>query len=97
MSRPPDYAFYNGTCFGHTTPWIGLNDLSVGIGKGIYAGCWLEVGNFWQSRNDVSIDDLRYAATLGFGAETVVGPAYLAVGFAENGRRQIYLSIGASF
>jgi hypothetical protein len=37
MSRPPDYAFYNGACFGHTTPWVGLNDLSVGIGKGIYA------------------------------------------------------------
>jgi len=37
MSRPPDYAFYNGSCFGHTTPWVGLNDLSVGIGKGIYA------------------------------------------------------------
>ena len=36
MSRPPDYAFYNGGCFGHTTPWVGLNDMSVGIGKGIY-------------------------------------------------------------
>ncbi len=37
MSRPPDYAFYNGACFGHTTPWVGLNDLAVGIGTGIYA------------------------------------------------------------
>ncbi|GAB6193601.1 right-handed parallel beta-helix repeat-containing protein [Desulfocastanea catecholica] len=37
MSRPPDYAFYNGACFGHTTPWIGLNDMAVGIGTGIYA------------------------------------------------------------
>ncbi|MEA2002802.1 MAG: choice-of-anchor Q domain-containing protein, partial [Actinomycetota bacterium] len=37
LSRPPDYAFYNGACPGHTTPWIGLNDLSAGIGKGIYA------------------------------------------------------------
>jgi hypothetical protein len=37
LSRPPDYAFYNGSCFGHTTPWVGLNDLSVGIGQGIYA------------------------------------------------------------
>ena len=37
MSRPPDYAFFNGGCFGHTTPWVGLNDMSVGIGKGIYA------------------------------------------------------------
>ncbi len=37
MSRPPDYAFYNGAPFGHTTPWVGLNDLSVGIGKAVYA------------------------------------------------------------
>lgn len=37
MSRPPDYAFYNGGCFGHTTPWVALNDLAVGIGTGIFA------------------------------------------------------------
>lgn len=37
MSRPPDYAFYNGTCFGHTTPWVALNDLAVGLGTGVYA------------------------------------------------------------
>jgi hypothetical protein len=37
MSRPPNYAFYNGACFGHTTPWVGLNDLAVGIGNGVYA------------------------------------------------------------
>ena len=38
MSRPPDYAFYNGGCFGHTTPWVGLNDMAGGgIGTGIYA------------------------------------------------------------
>jgi hypothetical protein len=37
MSRPPDYAFYNGACFGHTTPWVGLNDLGGGgIGTGIF-------------------------------------------------------------
>ncbi|MDH3327614.1 MAG: hypothetical protein OEM01_00080 [Desulfobulbaceae bacterium] len=38
MSRPPDYAFYNGSCFGHTNPWVGLNDMAGGgIGTGIYA------------------------------------------------------------
>ncbi len=74
-----------------------LGTLSPIVGKGIYAGGWLEVGNFWPSRDDVRLDDLRYAVTLGLGAETVVGPVYLAVGFAEHGRRQIYLSIGPSF
>lgn len=37
LSRPPDYAFYNGSPFGHTTPWIGLNSLAVGEGQGIWA------------------------------------------------------------
>ncbi len=37
MSRPPDYTFYDGLCFGHTTPWVGLNDMAVGTGQGIYA------------------------------------------------------------
>jgi hypothetical protein len=37
LSKPPDYAFYNGAPFEHTTPWIGLNDLSIGIGRMIYA------------------------------------------------------------
>ncbi|MBE0583628.1 MAG: hypothetical protein IH612_07650, partial [Desulfofustis sp.] len=46
MSRPPDYAFYNGACFGHTTPWVGLNDMSVGIGVGIYAAATDENCNF---------------------------------------------------
>ena len=46
LSRPPDYAFYNGSCFGHTTPWVGLNDVSVGIGKGIYAAETDEDCNF---------------------------------------------------
>lgn len=34
-SRPPDFAFYTGA----PVPgcWVGLNDLSVGIGKGVYA------------------------------------------------------------
>lgn len=74
-----------------------LGTLSPILGKGIYVGGWLEAGNYWPSRDDVRLDDLRYAATVTLGAETVIGPAYLAIGFAEHGRRQFYLSIGASF
>ncbi|BBO85619.1 hypothetical protein DSCO28_61850 [Desulfosarcina ovata subsp. sediminis] len=42
MSRPPDYAFYNGAPFGHTTPWVGVND---GTGELIYAAP-TDDGNF---------------------------------------------------
>ena len=38
LSRPPDYAFYNGACFGHTTPWVGLNTMTGGLpGPAVYA------------------------------------------------------------
>lgn len=51
LSRPPDYAFYNGGCFGHTTPWVGLNSMPGGIpGTGLYAAptnenCEFEIQN----------------------------------------------------
>jgi len=35
MSRPPDYRFYPGNVF--PGAWIGLNDMSVGLGRGVYA------------------------------------------------------------
>ncbi len=35
MSRPPDYAMYNGQPFPNC--WIGLNDAPAGTGKGVYA------------------------------------------------------------
>ncbi|MEW6569801.1 MAG: hypothetical protein AB1390_01300 [Nitrospirota bacterium] len=37
LSRPPDYDFFNGAPFSHTTPWVGLNDLAVGEGRMVYA------------------------------------------------------------
>lgn len=39
LSRPPDYAFYNGSAFEHTTAWVGLNDAGgqPGVSKGVYA------------------------------------------------------------
>jgi len=45
-SRPPDYTFFPGVPFAHTTPWIGLNDLSVGLGVGVHAARGNEDGTF---------------------------------------------------
>ena len=47
LSRPPEFALYPGACFGHTTPWIGLNDMAGGgIGTGIYVAETDEDCNF---------------------------------------------------
>jgi hypothetical protein len=37
LARPPDYAFFNGATFEHTTCWVGLNEGANGAGRGIYA------------------------------------------------------------
>lgn len=37
MSRPPDYSFYNGAPFVHTTAWVGLNQGVAGVGRGLFA------------------------------------------------------------
>ncbi len=65
------------------------------IGKRVLVGGWLEAGNVWSDSAEIGFDNLRYTATLG--AETVIGPAYLALGIAEGGRSRIYLAIGPSF
>lgn len=44
--RPPATGFYPGQPFDHTTPWVGLNDLSVGIGQGVYAQRCAADGSF---------------------------------------------------
>lgn len=46
LARPPDYAFYDGVPFAHTTPWVGLNDLAAGTGVCIFAQRCNEDGTF---------------------------------------------------
>ncbi|HEX8780990.1 MAG TPA: hypothetical protein VF728_07455, partial [Nocardioides sp.] len=46
LSRPPDYAFYNGAPVEHTNCWVGLNEVGAGAGRGIYAQPCGEGGTF---------------------------------------------------
>ncbi|WP_177419923.1 patatin-like phospholipase family protein [endosymbiont of Lamellibrachia barhami] len=57
----------------------------------VYAGASLEMGNAWQSRDDISLNDMRYASSLYLGADTPVGPLYFAYGHAEGGQYGFYL------
>ncbi|MEM7588052.1 MAG: patatin-like phospholipase family protein, partial [Acidobacteriota bacterium] len=50
-----------------------------------FLGGWLEAGNAWSADQDPSLDDLIYAATAAIGADTLVGPIFLAYGWAEEG------------
>ena len=62
-----------------------------------YLGFSVEAGNVWQTRDDVDLDRLELGGSLFFGAESPLGPVYLAAGFAEQGERALYLLLGRTF
>jgi hypothetical protein len=45
----------------------------------------------------MSFADSRKDASLFFGLDTVLGPAWLAVGYDNAGRYALYLSLGRGF
>jgi len=63
----------------------------------LYFGGSLEAGNAWQKREDISASNLLYAGSIFLGAETFLGPAYLAYGIAEGGHHTVGMYIGQRF
>ncbi len=61
----------------------------------VYIGVSAEAGNVWTNRSDMSVDSLLWNGSLFAGVDTFFGPIYLAAGFAERGRSNFYLFIGA--
>jgi NTE family protein len=71
-----------------------LNDLDV---LSVYAGATLEAGNVWNLADEIGLDDLRYSGSLFLGAESPLGPAYLAAGYSDSGDFAIYFYLGNPF
>lgn len=62
-----------------------------------YLGVSLEAGNVWATRDDVDLGRLETAGSLFFGAESPIGPLYIAAGFGEEGAAAFYLMLGKTF
>jgi NTE family protein len=62
----------------------------------VYVGVSLEGGNTWQNRDDMSFDSMLMNGSVFLGLDTLIGPVYLAAGFAEGGRSNFYLFVGAT-
>jgi NTE family protein len=62
-----------------------------------YIGVSLEEGNVWSSRSQISFSDTHRDASLFFGADTYIGPAYFAVGYDNSGALTFYIFLGRSF
>jgi NTE family protein len=67
---------------------------STAIGRGLYLGASLELGNTWGARSDVSVMGLVGAGSVFFAADTYLGPFYVAYGRASNGNSSFYLFLG---
>lgn len=68
-----------------------LNDVDI---FPVYAGFTLEAGNVWSLQSEVSFDTLRYSGSLFLGANTPIGPLYLAYGYSDNGDSAVYFYLG---
>jgi NTE family protein len=74
--------------------------VKVGLGvvrTSVYVGGSIEAGNVFRETDPFSLGALDAGGSIFLGADTLIGPAYLACGFAENGRRRYYVSIGQTF
>jgi NTE family protein len=62
-----------------------------------YAGITLERGNAWDLPEDISWDNSLTAGSLWVGADTPVGPVYIAYGQAQGNRKSLYIFLGSVF
>ena len=59
-----------------------------------YVGGSVEAGNVSERLNGPSSPGLIWASLLFVGADTIIGPLYLATGYAEGGHTAVYLFLG---
>ena len=62
-----------------------------------YAGFTLEAGNAWEFSDEISASDLIYSSSLFVGAETPLGPVYVALGTEFGGDAVVYFYVGNPF
>jgi NTE family protein len=62
-----------------------------------FAGVSVELGNVWQRRSDISLDDTILGGSFWAGVSTPVGPVYVGYGVAEGGDDAFYVFLGRVF
>jgi NTE family protein len=63
----------------------------------MYAGFSIESGNAWNDRDDITADNTILAGSVFIGADTILGPAYLAYGLNDNDGSTMYLYLGRTW
>ncbi len=63
----------------------------------IYTGFSLETGGNWNRYEDINADNNIFAGSVFIGADTFIGPLYVAFGANSNGDRALYFYLGQTF
>ena len=83
----------NYLLFGRATYYRRL-DWTPGVTRALFAGGSLEAGNAWLDRRAVGLNNLKVGTSLFVGADTGLGPLYLALVHAPKGYTGLYLFLG---
>jgi NTE family protein len=65
------------------------------LGSGAYMGASAEVGRIANRFDTLPSPGTLWSGSLFFGADTLLGPAYLGLGYAGAGNWSLYLLLGA--
>ena len=63
----------------------------------MYTGFSLEAGNAWLHSSEINSSNIRFAGSLFVGADTFLGPIYIAIGATDRGDAAFYFNIGKTF
>ena len=72
-----------------------VGDTSGFLDTPVYLGVSAEAGNVWRTRSEMSFDSMLMNGSVFAGFDTILGPVYIAAGFAERGQSNFYIFIGA--
>ena len=89
-----DFNQLSGQHYGRLMAMYRRSVLDIGIAE-VSPGFSLEYGNVWEDKDDIDIGDGIFAGSLFLGADTPLGPVYVAYGLAEGGFDSFYIYIGA--
>ncbi|MBH9551239.1 patatin-like phospholipase family protein [Inhella sp. 4Y17] len=64
------------------------------LSRGLFLGGSLEAGNVWIQPRAARWSALRWAGSVYVGADTAIGPLYLALGRTDTGSNAVYLFLG---
>ena len=83
----------DGILLGRLT-WLGRLTSRPVLTRGVFAGMTLEAGNAWSTAGQMRLSQLRWGGSVFLAADTGVGPLYLGLTWAPQGRPGVTLMLG---